>query len=441
MSPSLEQTDLHVHTIGCYHPDDLFRMARHCYREINWNRFRFLERYEQVFGVRLDPVAMFDRASSSGSLDEISDVAIYRYHPKGRFEEFDVKSFFAIALSGYFLDRGELDLMLSPVLERHKSEGLAYVEYRNAFGAKGEEFKYWHSRYARCLKAASTEDFKPKYIIRMDGRNPIECYLTLREMLDENPDLLDTIVGMDFSGKEIPPQSLASFYELVRTDNEQNPKQALEVVVHIGENFFDLSLESAIRWCHESGLLGAKRLAHCIALGMDPRVATRRRNDAHQREPVKERLCQISYDLAHAEGLRAHGVSVDATALQKEREQLSLMGPDEPVCRGYDARRLNEAAGRQDYVLWDLARLGTVIEVCPTSNLCIGGVPGIEYHPFKKLFASKANLAICTDDPGIFGITLSQEVANVSRWFGITRPELTVRLGDPHKFRLSSGRT
>jgi hypothetical protein len=61
----LQQTELHVHTSGCYRPADLWRLARDCYREINWNRFSFLDRYEQIIGVRLDPVAMFDRARAA----------------------------------------------------------------------------------------------------------------------------------------------------------------------------------------------------------------------------------------------------------------------------------------------------------------------------------------------------------------------------------------
>jgi adenosine deaminase len=88
----------------------------------------------------------------------------------------------------------------------------------------------------------------------------------------------------------------------------------------------------------------------------------------------------------------------------------------------------------------DLTRLGTVIETCPTSNLCIGGVPAIESHPVRKLLASRVNLAVCTDDPGIFDITLGGEMDNLCRWFGLTPDYLEDRLGDPQRFRLSAAR-
>lgn len=245
---------------------------------------------------------------------------------------------------------------------------------------------------------------------------------------------------MDFSGREMPPRALAAFYERVRRDNRQQPETALDVVVHIGENFYDLSLESAIRWCHESALFRARRLGHCIALGLDPAVAVARRERAHERETVRERLDQIDYDLAHAAGLHAYGVPVDAGALERERRDLLGREPDEPVDRSYDDRRLVEASSRQDYVLRDLARLGTVIETCPTSNLCIGGVPDIASHPFRKLYASDVNLTVCTDDPGIFGITLATELGNVRRRFDLPEAALRARLGDPRRFRLSLGR-
>ncbi|MGE5652879.1 MAG: adenosine deaminase [Bacillota bacterium] len=433
------QAELHVHTVGCYTPEDLFAMAKDHYREINWNRFSFLDRYERIFGVRLDPVAVFERACATGSLDEIRQIAIYSYHPDGTFDEFNIKSYFPQAIVGYYLDKGEHEPILAPLVERHKSEGLKLVEYRNAFGARGEEFKDWHGRYARFLKNAATKEFKARYVVRLVG-DPVECYGTLRELLDEQPDLVETIVGVDFSGKEIPPKQLMAFYERLKQDHDEHPDKALDAVVHIGENYLTISLESAIRWCHQSALYGASRLGHCIALGLDPYAAVQRHGGSHLTETVEERMDQIEYDLAHAEGLRAYGITVDREALEKEYAELTSHAKDETVTRPYDQTRLSEAARRQDYVLDDLARLGTAIETCPTSNLCIGGVPNIESHPFKKLYASKVKLVVCTDDPGIFGITLSDEIDNLTRWFGIDPQELAERLGDPREYRLGKER-
>ncbi len=76
MNP-LEKSDLHVHLWGCYYPEDLFEMARDCYEDIDWHRFDFLDRYEEIFGIRLNPVRIFEKAEETRSLDEISKIAVF----------------------------------------------------------------------------------------------------------------------------------------------------------------------------------------------------------------------------------------------------------------------------------------------------------------------------------------------------------------------------
>ncbi len=439
----LKKSDLHVHLPGCYFPEDLFEMAKGCYREINWNRWEFLDRYEHIFGFRLNPVDLFDRATATGDLAELRSVSTYPYTPDGCFEEFDITSFFSMCITGYYLDRHLHEPILQPIIARHRREGITYIEYRVAFSGEKEEFKAWHGRYARYLLQSSTATFKAKYVVRLFPNEALESYGWLKELLDEQPELLQTIVGIDFSGREVAPKSLYRVYDLLARDNQSRPESALDVVVHIGESFFDLSLESAIRWCHQAALLGAKRLGHCIALGMAPEVAVKRKPDAHMQEIVTERLDQIDYDLEHASALRAFGVAVSEQELLQERKELREQeekDPDRLVVRAYDAQRLQEARLRQDYVLAALRSMGTVIETCPTSNLCIGGVPGVEVHPFLKLYNSGVSLAICSDDPGIFASTLADEVAFVCKAFGIAPDTLAERVRDPWRFRLAAQR-
>ena len=164
-------------------------------------------------------------------------------------------------------------------------------------------------------------------------------------------------------------------------DNGRRPGRALEILYHVGESFYDKSLESAVRWCHEAAELGARRLGHCLALGLDPAIAVRRRPRAHEEEPVSERLDQIGYDMAHAGSLRRYGVVVDEQALERERSQLRRKEAGDLVSRPYDGGRLEEVRKRQRFALDAVARSGAVIETCPTSNLCIGGVPDPEAHP------------------------------------------------------------
>ncbi|WDV48051.1 hypothetical protein PV797_10225 [Clostridiaceae bacterium M8S5] len=430
----LKKTELHVHVLQCLYTEDLFELAKNHYTEINWNRFDFLNKYESIFGVKLNPIEIFERAVRTGSLEEIEEVYCYKFRGEGNFDEFNIKSYFAICITGYYYDKENPEVVLKCITERHKREGLTYVEYRNGFGGSSEEWKSWHARFARFFKEACTDTFTAKYIVRLGD------YSLLKEIIEENPDLIDTIVGVDFSGKEIAPENLENFYKEVSIDRNNDPDKTVDVVVHIGENFYDKSLESAIRWCHQSALYGAKRLAHCIALGIDPLIAISRCNEAHVYESVKERIAQIKYDIKYMEELKTYNVKINQTELLAELEILYTKEPNEKIYRNYNQQRLLDITNRQNYVLDELKRIGTIIEVCPTSNLCISGVKLIEQHPFLKLYNSRVNLVICTDDPGVFDSSLSDEVDFIIEQFHISPKELCKRLGDPYKFRLKENK-
>lgn len=53
---------------------------------------------------------------------------------------------------------------------------------------------------------------------------------------------------------------------------------------------------------------------------------------------------------------------------------------------------------------------GAVIEVCPTSNRRIGGIDDPAHHPVHRLVSTGLPVVVSSDDPGIFGTTLSDEL-------------------------------
>jgi adenosine deaminase len=63
------------------------------------------------------------------------------------------------------------------------------------------------------------------------------------------------------------------------------------------------------------------------------------------------------------------------------------------------------------------------LEVCPTSNLCLGVYPALAAHPLPRLYAAGVPVTINSDDPPLFNTTLNQEVA---------------LLADPFKFDLAA---
>ena len=63
-----------------------------------------------------------------------------------------------------------------------------------------------------------------------------------------------------------------------------------------------------------------------------------------------------------------------------------------------DAGLVREAVGR-----------GTVLDVCPLSNLRTGAVPRLEAHPLARLVAAGLRCSISTDDPAMFDTDLTRD--------------------------------
>jgi hypothetical protein len=431
----MKKTDLHVHLLQSLFPEDVYRIARPVFAEIDWNRFGFLDRYEKLIGVRLDPARMFEGADPQASIREIAAAMVFPVSEAGDFDKFDIRTFFPLCVTGHAMDRREHSRIVEAIVRRHRDEGIQYLEYRQGIGYSEEdkrEWKDWHLLIMEALRDASRDGFEARYIMRISD----EMYGAARELQLEAPAAARVLVGLDFTGKEMPAKSHGAFFERLRADNEAKPDAALDMVVHVGEVYFDKSIESAIRWCHEYAEAGVKRMGHCIALGLDPETALSRRPGAHVTEPAAERLDQIGYDLRHADALRRRGVEVDEGKLARERTSLLARDPQEPVSRGYDARRIDELRIRQDFVLDAVRERGIVLEVCPSSNYLIAGVPRMEDHPIKRFYDSGQKVAICTDDPGTFMRTLSDEINLVCDALGIDEKTLFQRIGDPYEYRL-----
>jgi adenosine deaminase len=61
----------------------------------------------------------------------------------------------------------------------------------------------------------------------------------------------------------------------------------------------------------------------------------------------------------------------------------------------------------------------TPLEVCPTSNLCLKGIDKLENHPLEELRRAGVPITLNTDDPSLFGVSLSEEIQKVAlafRW-------------------------
>lgn len=65
-----------------------------------------------------------------------------------------------------------------------------------------------------------------------------------------------------------------------------------------------------------------------------------------------------------------------------------------------------------------LAEAGTVLEVCPGSNVHLGAVPSWPAHPIARLRDRGVAVTVSTDDPPWFGTTMTREWEMLERTFG-----------------------
>lgn len=76
------------------------------------------------------------------------------------------------------------------------------------------------------------------------------------------------------------------------------------------------------------------------------------------------------------------------------------------------------AAAADEPLMARLAADGTVVEVCPSSNVSLGLVSSLDDHPLARLAAHGVAVTINSDDPPFFSTTLTQELGHAARMVG-----------------------
>lgn len=71
-----------------------------------------------------------------------------------------------------------------------------------------------------------------------------------------------------------------------------------------------------------------------------------------------------------------------------------------------------------------LVDLGTVLEVCPGSNIALKVFPDLASHPLRTFHDAGVKVCINSDDPPFFGTSLAQEYDWASSAFGFTDEEI-----------------
>ena len=78
----------------------------------------------------------------------------------------------------------------------------------------------------------------------------------------------------------------------------------------------------------------------------------------------------------------------------------------------------------KDMISFMISR-GIPLELCPTSNWLTHAVSALDKHPFKQLMDQGVKVTINSDDPGVFGIDLSNEYRVLHEGLGLTLEDFT----------------
>ena len=118
--------------------------------------------------------------------------------------------------------------------------------------------------------------------------------------------------------------------------------------------------------------------------------------EGHPPEPYAE-----AFALARAGGLASVPHAGESVGAESVRGALETLGAD----RIRHGVRAVEDSG----LVAELAGRGTVLDVCPISNLRLGVVRSLEEHPLPQLVAAGIRCSISTDDPAIFDTDLTRD--------------------------------
>lgn len=113
------------------------------------------------------------------------------------------------------------------------------------------------------------------------------------------------------------------------------------------------------------------------------------------------------FDRARAAGLHSVIHAGETTGPQTIWDAVTVLG----------AERIEHGitAVRDPRLLTHLAEQQITLDVCPTSNVALGVVPGLDQHPLRELVAAGVQVTINTDDPPMFGTDLNTEYAIAAR--------------------------
>lgn len=145
--------------------------------------------------------------------------------------------------------------------------------------------------------------------------------------------------------------------------------------------------------------------------GMDAGVVAFGLGGSEAEDPAEKFVA--AFDRARAAGLPAVPHAGETVGPHSIRAALDVLGA---VRIGHGVRCLEDPA-----LVTELRDRQIPLEVCPTSNICLGVCPSFEAHPLSQLLAEGLYVTVNSDDPPMFNTTLTAELQRSAAVFGLDR--------------------
>ena len=168
-----------------------------------------------------------------------------------------------------------------------------------------------------------------------------------------------------------------------------------DIVRNVGPAAADLTLEWAL----------AGRGRGVVAMGLAGIEA------GFPNEPYREH-----FETAAREGLRCVAHAGEHAGPESIRSVLEVCGAERI---GHGVRAVEDPA-----LVEELRGRGIPLEVCPTSNVCLGVFPDMASHSFDRLYRSGVPVSVNSDDGPLFGTDLTREYLALHHTFGYGPGEL-----------------
>jgi aminodeoxyfutalosine deaminase len=281
---------------------------------------------------------------------------------------------------------------------------------------------------------------EPETLHELDPRTPVEEFRALYQYADFDSFLKAFgAVGKRLRGPEDYALITRRLLEKLASQNVRYAEIILAagVVLWKGQEFapvFDAVSDAAagspveVRWIFDAvrqfGVEPAMQVAEWAAARIDRGVAAFGIGGSEERGPAAQFREVFAYAASAGLHLTAHageGTSPESVwaALQLGAERIGhgISSIEDPL------------------LVKHLRDQSIPLEICITSNLVTGVVKRVDDHPVRRLYDAGVPIVLNTDDPAMFGSTLTGEYELAMQRFGFTEEEMRGIAENAFRFR------